>query len=55
MPMNTRLRKVVIYNEELPLIKLHDPSITYSCEVMLENKHLITQLPLEQFPPNIVK
>ena len=28
IPMVDKLGRVVVYNEELPLIKLHDPSIT---------------------------
>ena len=30
MPMSTRLTKVVTYFEELPLITLHNPSMSWS-------------------------
>ena len=33
MPMATKLGKVVAYNKELLIIKLHDPCITWSCEI----------------------
>ena len=33
MSMATKLDRAGIYNEELPLIKLHNPSIMWFCEV----------------------
>lgn len=33
MPMVTKLGNEVIYNDEFPLIKLQNPSITAFCEV----------------------
>ena len=47
MPMATKLGRVVTCNEELPLIKSHDPSITWSREVM--------PFALDQCAPNMVK
>ena len=47
VPMATKLGRVVTCNEELPLIKSHDPSITWSREVM--------PFTLDQCAPNMVK
>ena len=33
LPLVTKLDWVVTYNEELTFVKLHDPSITWFCEV----------------------
>ena len=51
--MATKLGKVLIYLEDLPLINLLDPSITWFCEVMRYIKYYISPLALDQWPPNI--
>ena len=38
------LGRVVTYNEELPLIKLLDPSIMWAFEIKRQIKHLISSL-----------
>ena len=55
MPMTTKLDRVVTYNEELPSINPYDPSVTSSCEVMLQNQYLIFPLALDKWPSNMVK
>ena len=40
--MASKLAKVVIYHEELPLIKLLDPSITWFCKVTWHVKYFST-------------
>ena len=39
--------RVVAYNEELSLIKLHDPSITWFCEVTRQIRYFICPLALD--------
>ena len=51
--MATRLSGVLTYNEELSLIKLHVPSITWFCVVMLQIKYCISPLSLDYWAPNM--
>ena len=53
--MATKTGRVVTYNENLPLIKSHDPSITWSCEAMRQIKYFISPLALDQWPPNMAR
>ena len=53
MSMATQLGIVVIYNEELSFIKLHDPSVTRSCEMTQQIKCVISPFALDQWPPNM--
>ena len=46
--MTNKLGKVATYHEELPLIKLLCPSITYFCEVMLHIKYIFSPPTLDQ-------
>ena len=46
--MVTKLGRVVIYHEELPLIKLLDPSITWFCKVTGHAKYFISPFALDQ-------
>ena len=39
VPMATRPGRVVTYNKKLPIIKLHNPSITWFCEVMWQIRY----------------
>ena len=41
MPIATKLGKTVTYLDELLSIKLHDPSITWSCEIAGQPKIII--------------
>ena len=50
--MTTKLGRGVAYNEELPLIKLHHPSITWFCEVKLQIADFPHPLALDQWSPN---
>ena len=54
MPMITKLGKLVTYNEELSLIKLHYLSIAWFCEVSDNTNNSIFPLALDQWPPNMV-
>ena len=53
--MTTKPGKVVIYHEELPLIKLLDPSIMWFCKVMWHVKYFISPLALDQWPSNMAR
>ena len=53
--MATKLGKVVIYLEELPLIKLLDPSITWFCKVTWHVKCFISPFALDQWPSNMAR
>ena len=53
--MATKLGKVVIYLEELPLIKLLDPSITWFCKVTWHVKYFISPFALDQWPSNMAR
>ena len=48
--MTTKLGKVVIYHEELLLVKLLDPSIWLVCKVTCHAKYFISLLALDQLP-----
>ena len=39
MPMVTKLIRVMRYREELPPINLHDPSMKWTCEALLQIKY----------------
>ena len=51
--MVTKLGRVVTYHEELPLLKLHDSSTTWFCEVTWQIKYSIFSLTLDQWSPNM--
>ena len=51
--MSTKFGRVVTYNEELPLTKLHDPSITWVCEVTVQTKTIVSALPYCPWSPNL--
>ena len=51
-PKNSRL---MTSNAELPLIKLHHPSIMRFCEVTWQIKYFLSPLVLDQWPPNMVR
>ena len=40
MPIATKLGRVFTDNEEFPLVKSHDPLITWSCEVTWQIKDI---------------
>ena len=46
--MNAKLGRVVAYQKIVLVIKLHDPSITWFCEVTRQNKYFISPLVLDQ-------
>lgn len=48
-----QIGEVVIYNDELPPITLHDRWITWFCEVTCQIRCFISLLVLDQWPPNI--
>ena len=50
----TTLVKMVIYHEELPLIKLLPPS-TWLCKVMWHAKYFAFPLALDQWPSNLAR
>ena len=50
IPMATKLGRVVTYNEELALIKLHDPSFTLFWKVTWQINYLISPLAQDQWP-----
>ena len=47
--MTTKFSKVVTYLEELPHIKLLDPTFMWFCVVTLCIKYFISQLSLDQW------
>ena len=53
--MTTKLDEAVICHEELPLIKLFDPSITWFCKVMWHVQYFISPLALDQWPSNMAR
>ena len=42
MPMAIKFGRVMTYHEWLPPIKLHDPLMTSSCEIMRQTKNIST-------------
>ena len=46
--MANKIGRMVTYNEELPLVELHDPSIMWFCEVTLQIKHFLSPIGLDQ-------
>ena len=48
MTIVTKLSKQMINHEEVPLINLHDPSITWFCEVTLQIKYNIPPFAQDQ-------
>ena len=53
--MANKIGRMVTYNEELPLVELHDPSIMWFCEVTLQIKHFLSPLGLDQWSPNMAR
>ena len=53
--MATKIGIVVEYNEELPIVKLHDLSISWFCEVIWKIKYFVFPLVRDQWPPNMVR
>ena len=49
--MATKLCKMVTYLDGLLPIKLHDPLITWLCEILGKTKTIISPLTLDQWPP----
>ena len=49
--MVTRLGKVLIYNEQIPLIKLLNPSVNWLCTRPITNKHGKVVTDHEKLPP----
>ena len=54
-PMTTKLSIVVSYVDGKPCMKLHDPLITYTCEVMWQIKNKIFPLLQGLWPPNLAR
>ena len=53
MPMATKLGKVATDHEELPAMKLLDPSVTYFCEVTWYIKYFTSLFAIDHWPPNM--
>ena len=53
--MVTKQDRVVTYDEELPLIKVHNRSIRWFCEVTCQTKSFIPLLALDQWPPKMAR
>ena len=53
--MTTKSNRVLTYNEELPTIKLDDPSITWFFEVTRGNKDYFSPLALDQWQLNMTR
>ena len=51
--MAPKLGRVVAYDEENSLMKLHDPLTTLSREVTWQIKSLISPMPQSLWPPNL--
>ena len=43
MPMPTKLGRVVTYHEELPLLKLRNSFIKWSCKITCQTKNIISR------------
>ena len=54
MPIATTNGRVVIYLNRLVFMKLHDPLITWSCEIMWQTKIIIPILPEYLWTQNLV-
>ena len=54
-PWLSNLARVVRYHEELTLITLHDPPVTWFGEVMWKNKHFTFPLALDHWLPSMEK
>ena len=55
VPMATKLCRMVMYLDELLLIKSHDPFITWSCKITWQTKIIISPLPQCLWPPNLAR
>ena len=49
------LDRMVTYNEELLVIKLHDPSVTWFYEITRQIKYFISPFALDQWSPNMAR
>ena len=49
-PLQQWLDSVVLYNEELPLLKSQNPLITWSCKITWQIKYIISLLPQDLWP-----
>ena len=53
VPMATKLGKMITYLDRLLLIKSHDPLISWSCKITLQNKTTISPLSERLWLPNL--
>ena len=53
VPMATKLGKMITYLDWLLLIKSHDPLISWSCKITLQNKTTISPLSERLWLPNL--
>ena len=53
--MVTKLGRVVTYDKGLPLIKVHNRSIRWFCEVTWQTNSFIYLLALDQWPPKMAR
>lgn len=53
MLISTKVGSVMTYRQRLPIIKLHDPLITWSCEITWQIKNVVSSAPQCMRPTNL--